>query len=250
MVGNTRSRTAGFLAAFRAARASCRTGSTSTVRTPASVFDVRTVIFAPDRSTSRHVSAISSPIRSPANTSSDRSARRSTCLRSGGASFLVPSRVFTVHIAAQGGPGARLSANPCGVPLGGPAARVSGDVNVTPKQTLYVVVGGSGGIFSGGFGCGNRDYGSNGGFNGGAAGGGSKAGGGGGASDVRTSPMTAGLSPDTRLIVAGGGEKPVQTANSVLAASAVPAAVPAGKAPIRWRIRRTERRWHGRGRLW
>src|SRR5690242_7296973 len=56
--------------------------------------------------------------------------------------WLVPPGTFSVHITAVGGSGARQG-NPYGAcnsqPLGGSAARVSGDVSVTPGQTLYIV---------------------------------------------------------------------------------------------------------------
>lgn len=105
--------------------------------------------------------------------------------------FVVPAGVTTLHLVAIGGAGGPSEF------AGGVAARVSGDVVVTPGQTLYVEVGGNG--HSAGLGGGL------GGFNGGGDGGGIGAGGGGGASDVRTLPMAAGLAPDRRLIVAGGG---------------------------------------------
>ncbi|HET7485217.1 MAG TPA: hypothetical protein VFJ64_07545 [Solirubrobacterales bacterium] len=102
--------------------------------------------------------------------------------------FVVPAGVTSVHVVAIGGSG---GASEVSVP-GGAAAQVTGDVVVTPGQTLYVEVGGRGQTGA---------EGGAGGFNGGAAGGG----GGGGASDVRTSPASSGLSPDHRLIVAAGG---------------------------------------------
>jgi hypothetical protein len=105
--------------------------------------------------------------------------------------FVVPAGVTTLHVVAIGGAGGPSEF------AGGVAARVSGDITVTPGQTLYVEVGGNG--HSAGLGGGL------GGFNGGGNGGGIGAGGGGGASDLRTSPMAAGLAPDHRLIVAGGG---------------------------------------------
>lgn len=101
--------------------------------------------------------------------------------------FRVPGGVTSIHVVAIGGKGgAATDAS------GGVAAEVVGDVSVTPGQTLYVEVGGNGK---------NVGEGGGGGFNGGATG----AGGGGGASDVRTSPLEDGLSPDHRLIVAAGG---------------------------------------------
>jgi hypothetical protein len=97
--------------------------------------------------------------------------------------FTVPAGVFSVHVVAVGAAGGTAGA------LGGAAAQVSADIGVTPGQTLYVEVGGAGQASGAG------------GFNGGAAG----AAGGGGASDIRTSPRSAGLSPDHRLLVAAGG---------------------------------------------
>jgi Glycine rich protein len=101
--------------------------------------------------------------------------------------FRVPGGVHSIHVVAIGGSGGDSELL---VP-GGAAAQVTGDISVTPGQTLYVEVGGRGQDGPGGAG----------GFNGGASGGG----GGGGASDVRTSPLADGLSPDHRLIVAAGG---------------------------------------------
>ena len=97
--------------------------------------------------------------------------------------FTVPAGVTSIHVDAFGGNGGSAGA------AGGAAAEVSGDLTVTPGQVLYVEVGGTGtGTGAGGF-----------------NGGGSGAGGGGGASDVRSAPRSAGLSPDDRLLVAGGG---------------------------------------------
>lgn len=95
----------------------------------------------------------------------------------------------SIHIVAIGGAG---GANEFPI-AGGEAAKVVGDINVTPGATLYIEVGGNG--LSSGLG----------GFNGGGDGGSSGAGGGGGASDIRTSPLEDGLAPDLRLIVAAGG---------------------------------------------
>jgi hypothetical protein len=105
--------------------------------------------------------------------------------------FVVPTGVHALGLSVSGGRGgAGTSAG------GGLAADLAATLTVTPGKTLYVEVGGNGqaGGPSGGAG----------GFNGGGDGslGG---GGGGGASDVRIAPRSAGLSPDTRLIVAGGG---------------------------------------------
>jgi Glycine rich protein len=104
--------------------------------------------------------------------------------------FTVPANVTSVEVTAIGGHGGSAAAS------GGAAAEVSGALAVAPGETLYVEVGGNGQN-------GNPDGGglAAGGFNGGAPGGA----GGGGASDIRTSPRADGLSPDDRLILAGGG---------------------------------------------
>ncbi len=99
--------------------------------------------------------------------------------------FLVPTGVFEVQVTAVGAHGASTGAT------GGAGALVNGELKVTPGETLYLEVGGNGTIGAGGF------------NGGGTAQGG--AGGGGGATDIRTSPLSAGLSPDDRLLVAGGG---------------------------------------------
>ncbi|HTZ85600.1 MAG TPA: glycine-rich protein, partial [Solirubrobacteraceae bacterium] len=98
--------------------------------------------------------------------------------------FIVPSWVSRLQVLAIGGRGGD-SSRP-----GGSGAEVTGEVDVTPGELLYVEVGGEGGT-SGSY--------TSGGWNGGGEG----AGGGGGASDIRLWPQSAGLSPDTRLIVAG-----------------------------------------------
>jgi hypothetical protein len=95
--------------------------------------------------------------------------------------FVVPAGVTSMHVRVVGGRGAGASQ----------AAEVEGEVSVTPGATLYLEVAGNGRFSEGG-------------FNGGGEGG-FDAQGGGGASDVRLAPRSAGLSPDTRLIVAGGG---------------------------------------------
>jgi Glycine rich protein len=107
--------------------------------------------------------------------------------------FTVPPNVFSVAAEAVGASGAVGGVDDGGA--GGPAAVVAGELNVTPGETLYVEVGGNGGEspFGGTSGLG--------GFNGGGSG----MGGGGGATDVRTMPAATGLTPDDRLIVAGGG---------------------------------------------
>jgi hypothetical protein len=93
--------------------------------------------------------------------------------------FVVPQGVTSINVVAIGGHGGENVQNQ----PGGQGARVTGSLAVTPGQILYVHVGGNG-------------------ENGEAAG---AAGTGGHASDVRTSPLSAGLSPDPRLIVAGAG---------------------------------------------
>jgi hypothetical protein len=109
--------------------------------------------------------------------------------------FVVPVGVWSIGVSAVAGHGGDASSA-----TGGLGADVRGELHVTPGEMLYVEVGGNGVSYD----CTQR-YGPPGscpgGFNGGGAGGG----GGGGASDVRLAPREAGLSPDTRLLVAGGG---------------------------------------------
>jgi hypothetical protein len=101
--------------------------------------------------------------------------------------FEVPGNVHTLNFLVIGAHGGAATDG-----TGGAAAEISGKLSVTPGQILYIEVGGVGQTVG---------EGGAGGFNGGGAGGG----GGGGASDIRTAPRAAGLSPDTRLVVAGGG---------------------------------------------
>ena len=116
--------------------------------------------------------------------------------------FVVPGGVTSIEVLAIGGRGGEAAGTP-----GGAAAKVSADLTVTPGQTLYVEVGGEGQDVTGAtIGAG--------GFNGGGAGG-AGAGGGGGASDIRTSPRSAGLSPETRLVVAPGGGGGAGNGNSL-----------------------------------
>lgn len=106
--------------------------------------------------------------------------------------FVVPPGVFTIKATAIGGAGGAGTGT-----QGGKAALVTGTLNVTAGEKLYVEVGNDGisppvvdtGAFNGG----------------GSAMSSLGAAGGGGASDVRTKPRSAELSPDTRLIVGGGG---------------------------------------------
>jgi hypothetical protein len=109
--------------------------------------------------------------------------------------FLVPAGVTSVNVFAVGGSG---GAGGNSGAAGGAAGAVSANLTVAPGQVLYVEVGGSG--QAGGAGSAG---GANGGGGGGAGTGGG--GGGGGASDVRRSPLSNGLAPDPRLLVAPGG---------------------------------------------
>jgi hypothetical protein len=108
--------------------------------------------------------------------------------------YTVPAartQLLVVATGAAGGTDVSFPSFP-----GGRGALVSGIVNVTPGEVLYVEVGGVGSNPFGGF---------NGGGNG-VVGAGASWVGGGGASDLRTLPMSdGGLSLNSRLIVAGGG---------------------------------------------
>ena len=91
--------------------------------------------------------------------------------------FTVPDGVTSIEVVAAGAAGESFSAEEFGYRFisedrGGKGAQVSGELSVTPGQTLYVEVGASES---------------------------------GEASDVRTSPSSFGLIPDDRLIVAGAG---------------------------------------------
>ncbi|HEY1509298.1 MAG TPA: choice-of-anchor D domain-containing protein [Solirubrobacteraceae bacterium] len=109
--------------------------------------------------------------------------------------YSVPAGVTIVQVAAVGAPGGG------GGSSSGFGAAVTGDLNVTPGETLFVEVGGPGSAI------GSSPAG---GFNGGGAPGSGAAAGGGGASDIRTC-STAGTCPalgtasDPRMLVAGGG---------------------------------------------
>ena len=96
-------------------------------------------------------------------------------------SWVVPAGVTTVGVRAVGGRGQN----------GGAPAEVTGQIAVTPGQTLYVEVGGSA-------------PGRIGGFNGGGNGGDLAAGGGGGATDIRTISRHAPGTLGSRLVVAAG----------------------------------------------
>jgi hypothetical protein len=140
-------------------------------------------------STSVAFAALVAPVASA------QAASRSFVYTGGEQTFVVPAGVSSIHVLAVGGSGG--DAFPGGG-AGGASAVVSGEETVTPGQTLYVEVGGSGQP---------ELEGGHGGFNGGGEGGPTPfgAGGGGGASDVRTAPIAAGLLPDKRLLVAGAG---------------------------------------------
>jgi hypothetical protein len=107
--------------------------------------------------------------------------------------YTVPSGITQVYVTAIG---ARGGGPTTGFGTAGRGERASRVLGVTPGQTLYVEVGGIGGLPDAG-------------WNGGGAGGtnnGAMTWGGGGASDVRTSPRSDGDSSlGTRKIVAGGG---------------------------------------------
>jgi Glycine rich protein len=107
--------------------------------------------------------------------------------------FVVPAGVTSLQVLLIGASGGEGDAP------GGAGALVTTTLAVTPGQVLYVEVGGEGE---------DGEDGGEGGFNGGAEGGGGggpEAGGGGGATDIRTTPLAAGLVPDNRLVVAAGG---------------------------------------------
>jgi hypothetical protein len=107
--------------------------------------------------------------------------------------YIVPAGVESISVNAIGGQGYPA----------GQGAQVSGTLSVTPREQLYVEVGGNGSNGTGGF---------NGGGNGGSGYPGDTSGyGGGGASDVRTcsinggSTCASGSAAASRLLVAGGG---------------------------------------------
>ena len=108
-------------------------------------------------------------------------------------SYTVPAGVSSLSITALGAPGGGPQS---GGLAAGRGADVSGVVNVSAGQVLYVEVGGIGDFPAGGFNGGGDSVTRN----------GLSVYGGGGASDVRTLPMSAGaISLNSRLIVAAGG---------------------------------------------
>jgi hypothetical protein len=123
--------------------------------------------------------------------------------------YIVPAGEGTLRASATGGHGSGSTVNRhLGyIAPGGAAARVAGDLPVTPGQTLWVLVGGSpdgvaGGFNGGGAGGADMYYVCHPGYcNGYPTGGG----GGGGASDVRTIDPANPLTLGSRLLVAAGG---------------------------------------------
>jgi hypothetical protein len=109
------------------------------------------------------------------------------------ATFVVPARVTSVKVDLVGGRG---GSGPETNSSGGYGATLSADLDVTPGQTLYVLVGGNGA---------DGATGGTGGTNGGGSGGSALGGGGGGASDVRTVTSASDGSLASRVLVAGGG---------------------------------------------
>lgn len=111
--------------------------------------------------------------------------------------FTVPAGVTTIHVIARGAPGGHGG---YAGRAGGRGALVTGDLQVTPGQTLYVEVGGAATSAScvlapnipchGGFNGGGTSY---------------TGGGGGGASDVRTVSASQSGTLTSRLLVAAGG---------------------------------------------
>lgn len=106
--------------------------------------------------------------------------------------FVVPQGVTSMQLRAAGAHGFNEEG---GHSLG---AEVNAEVAVTPGQELYIEVGGNGSGAQGGFNGGGDAVAAHG-------SGAVPAHGGGGGTDIRTAPRSAGLSPDTRFIVAGGG---------------------------------------------
>jgi uncharacterized repeat protein (TIGR01451 family) len=122
--------------------------------------------------------------------------------------YTVPPGVTSVTINAVGAPGGTGTDDFQGTDQGrgGDGASVTATVAVTPGQVLYVEVGGPGSSPSTPPTTSSFCRGSAPAFNGGGSGA-ACGGGGGGASDVQTCSITTctDLTPDTRLVVAGGG---------------------------------------------
>lgn len=104
--------------------------------------------------------------------------------------YTVPCGVTSVFVEAYGAAGGDGAIGDGTSPggTGGLGGYTSGNLSVTPGQTLYIYVGGAGITGTGG-------------YNGGANGGTQNAGGGGGASDVRVNSSNVA----DRILVAGGG---------------------------------------------
>jgi hypothetical protein len=117
--------------------------------------------------------------------------------------FKVPAGVTSVKVVAVGGAGGIGGSVEGTAGAGGLGAVASGNLGVTPGQTLYVEVGGSGE-------SGQEPSKGTGGFNGGGSGSQNfgvedLGGGGGGASDVRTESRTEAKTLESRLLIAAGG---------------------------------------------
>ena len=96
-------------------------------------------------------------------------------------SFIIPAGVTAINVVAVGATGGSNTGCPSGVTyMGGNGGCMMTSLTVTPQQTYYINVGGTGGSIS------NCGVGA-GGFNGGIAGTGVGAGGG-GSTDIRTAP--------------------------------------------------------------
>jgi hypothetical protein len=108
--------------------------------------------------------------------------------------FKVPAQVTKITVVALGASGSRASST--GYKVDGPGGEVTATIPVTPHETLYLFVGGQGGL----------RFAIDGGYNGGGNGGGGGSNylpgfGGDGASDIRQ----GGDALNDRIIVAGGG---------------------------------------------
>jgi hypothetical protein len=155
------------------------------------------------------VGSAASPCGSAGVLSTSGATQTCTYTATGEDSFTVPAGVSSLHVVAVGGVGGGGEDHAGG--LGGQAIA---DVPVQSGALLYVEVAGNGGPAEVATDSGSGTGGARG-FNGGAAGGdgganahgigGFGGGGGGGATDLRTAPASAGLFPDPRLLVAGGG---------------------------------------------
>jgi formylglycine-generating enzyme required for sulfatase activity len=107
--------------------------------------------------------------------------------------WVVPANVTQITFDLKGAAGGTASGGGWTV-YGGLGASVTGTLKVTPGETLYFFIGGSGDD------CQNKTT-VNGGFNGGGSGANNSGSGGGGATDIRM----GGLALGNRVIVAGGG---------------------------------------------